>query len=235
MKTKQIYYQNPNKKELACKILSIEPKGNLSNIILDQTIFYPEGGGQPSDRGMLEGKQGSAKIKFVRLIEGEIIHQAQIQGNLKKGDNVKTTLDWNWRYKYMRIHTGGHLLHDVLMTMYKDLIPLRGSHGKKAFLEYKGEISSENKESIESEVNKVLQENLEVVTKATTFEKLEKECKFLPPNLPKNKPPRMIKIGDYSAMPDGGIHVKLTKEIGRIWIANITNNDGKTNIRYGVV
>ncbi|MBU0569556.1 alanyl-tRNA editing protein, partial [Patescibacteria group bacterium] len=199
MKIKQIYYENPNKKELGCKILSIKQKDNLFNIILDQTIFYPEGGGQPSDRGTLEGKQGSAKIKFIRLIDGEIVHQAQIQGDLKKGDNVKTTLDWNWRYKHMRIHTGGHLLHDVLMTTYKNLIPLRGSHGKKAYLEYEGKISPKDKVNIESKVNKALQENLEIVTKATTFEKLEKECKFLPPNLPKNKPLRMIKIGKYSA------------------------------------
>lgn len=228
MKTKQLYYQDPYKKELQCQVLSVEPKGNLQNVILDQTIFFPEGGGQPSDKGML----GEAKVEYVRLINGEIIHQAK--GELKTGKTVKAVLNWNWRYKYMKIHTAGHLLHDVLITMVKDLVPLTGSHGKKAFLEYQGELDVSKKEAIETKVNEVLQKDLPVVTKETTYSELEKECQFLPPNLPKDKPLRMIKIGSYPPMPDGGVHVKSTKEIGKIWIANITSQEGKTRIRYGV-
>ena len=134
----------------------------------------------------------------------------------------------------MRIHTGGHLLHDVLITMYKDLIPLRGSHGKKAFLEYKGKVNPSKKESIEKKVNKILQTDLPVVTKDATYEEFEKECQFVPPNLPKNKKLRMIKIENFPGMPDGGMHVKSTKEIGKIWIANIVNSNNKTTIRYGI-
>lgn len=186
MQTKQIYYQDPYQKELQCKVLSVEPKENLSNIILDQTIFYPEGGGQPSDRGVL----GDAKVEYVRLSDGEIIHQ--VKGKLKVGEDIKAVLDWNWRYKYMRIHTAGHLVHAVLMTMVKDLVPLRGSHGKKAFLEYQGELDISKKEDMERKVNEVLQQDLPVVTKEVSYTELEKECQFLPPNLPKDKPLRMI-------------------------------------------
>lgn len=228
MKTKQIYYKDEYKKELKCKVLSVEPKGNLLNVILDQTIFYPEGGGQPSDRGFLNEE----KVRYVRISDGEIIHQ--VDGELKVGQIVQAKLDWNWRHKYMRIHTAGHLFHDVLMTMVKELVPRRGSHGKKAFLEYQGKIDVSKKEEVEQKVNEVLQQDLPVVTKESTYAELEKECKFLPPNLPRDKPLRMIKIGDYPAMPDGGVHVKSTREIGKIWIANITSQEDKVNIRYGV-
>lgn len=228
MKTKQIYYQDPYKKEIQCKVISIEPKGSLFNVIVDKTIYYPEGGGQPSDRGML----GDAKVKYVRFIEGEIVHQ--VGGELKAKQTVKTVLDWNWRYKYMKIHTAGHLLHDVLITIVDDLTPLRGSHGKKAFLEYQGKLDTSKKEKIEQRVNEILQKDLPVLTKETTYAELEKECQFLPPNLPKDKPLRIIKIGDYPPMPDGGVHVKSTKEIGKIWIANITSQDDKVNVRYRV-
>lgn len=228
MKTKQIYYQNPYLKELSCKVVSFKTNGNLNNLILDQTIFYPEGGGQPSDKGMI----GEAKVEYVRMIDGEIIHQ--IKGELKEGQQIKTVLDWPWRYKYMRIHTAGHLLHDVLMSLANGLIPLRGGHGKKAFLEYQGELDVSLKDKLEAKVNEVLQKGLPVVTKEADYQELEKNCKFLPPNLPRNKPLRMIKIGDYSAMPDGGVHVKTTKEIGKIWIANINSQGNKVNIRYGV-
>lgn len=228
MQTKQIYYTDPYKVELDCKVLSVEPSGNLFNIILDQTIFFPEGGGQPSDRGTI----GDAKVEYVRNSNGEIIHQTT--GKLDKDQEVKSVIDWDWRYKYMKIHTAGHLVHDVLMGMVKTLVPLKGGHGKKAFLEYTGSLDISIKENLESEVNRALQEDLPVVTKEASFGELEKECPFLPANLPKDKSLRMIKIGSYPAMPDGGVHVKSTKEIGKIFIINIAVQDGITNLRYGV-
>jgi len=228
MKTKQSYYEDPYKKELDCKIISVDPSGSLINVICDQTIFYPEGGGQPSDRGTL----GNTKVEYVRMINGEIIHQ--VKGEIKSGDQVKAVLDWNWRYKYMKIHSAGHLLHDVLMTMVKNLKPVKGGHGKKAFIEYQGEIDPNIKEQLETEVNKVAQQGLEIVTKFATYEELVKDCQFLPANLPKDKSFRKIRIGNFSPMPDGGVQVKNTKEIGKIWIANITVQNGLTNIRYGV-
>ena len=228
MQTKQIYYTDPYKFELDSKVLSIEPSGNLFNIILDQTIFFPEGGGQPSDRGTI----GDAKVEYVRNSNGEIIHQTI--GSLDKGQEVKLVIDWDWRYKYMKIHTAGHLIHDVLMGMVKNLIPLKGGHGKKAFLEYTGNLDIAIKENLESEVNRLLQQDLPVATHEVNFEELEKECPFLPANLPKDKALRIIKIGSFSAMPDGGAHEESTKEIGRVFIINIAVQDGITNLRYGV-
>lgn len=229
MKTQQIYYQDPYKQELDCIVISAQQSGNLHNVILDQTIYYPEGGGQPSDKGML----GTARVEYVRMMDGEIIHQ--VKGELKEGETIKAVIDWNWRYKYMQIHTAGHLLHDVLVTIDTNLKPIKGSHGKKAYIEYEGELDISLKEQIETEVNRVAQSGLDVVTKEATYEELEKDCQFLPANLPKNKPLRMIKIGNYPSMPDGGVHVKNTKELGKIWIANIAIVDGKTTVRYGVV
>ncbi len=229
MQTKQVYYEDPYKTELEAKILSVNPQGNLTNVILDQTIFYPGGGGQPSDRGTI----GNAKVEYVRFQNGEIVHQ--VKGEVKEGETVKTAIDWNYRYKYMKIHSAGHLLHDVLMKMVKNLTPTKGGHGKKAFIEYQGATNPTIKEKLEQEVNEIAQQGLEIVTKETTYEELAKECQFLPTNLPKDKPLRMIKIGNFPPMPDGGVQVKNTKEIGKIWIANITSQNGITNIRYGVV
>ena len=118
--------------------------------------------------------------------------------------------------------------------MTKDLTPLRGGHGKKAFIEYKGEIDPAIKDKLEIGVNSILQQDLEIVSKFVTYEELVKQSQFLPPHLPKNKPLRTLKIGSFPAMPDGGVQVKNTKEIGKIWIANITVQNGITNIRYGV-
>lgn len=196
---------------------------------MDKTIFYPEGGGQPSDKGMV----GTSRIEYVRNIDGEVVHQ--VKGELTVGSTVTCVLDWNWRYKHMKIHTAGHLIHDVLTSKTSNLVPTQGSHGKKAYIEYLGNYDPLHKDELEAEVNAVLQKDLPVVTRETTYEELEKLCKFLPPNLPKNKSLRMIQIGDFSPMPDGGVQVKATKEIGKIWIASIVNQEDKTTIRYGVV
>ena len=234
MKTKQIYYQETYLKELVCRVLSSEENGSLVNLILDQTIFYPEGGGQPSDRGVIESKSWSAKVEYVRLINDEIIHQVKPNGEIKVGDETKAKIDWEWRYKYMKIHSAGHLLHDVLMTITQNLSPLRGSHGKKAFLEYEGKIDVAIKDKLEKEVNEKALSGLPIVTQEATYEELVRECQFVPSNLPKSKNLRMIRIGDYHPMPDGGIHVRNTKEIGKIWIANLTSEGNRTVVRYGV-
>ena len=228
MQTKQIYYEEPYLKESEGKVISATYSGGLTNVSLDQTIFYPEGGGQPSDRGTL----GNVKVAYVRFTNGEIIHQ--VKGEITEGQQVKEILDWNWRYKNMRVHSAGHLLHDVLMTFVTNLSPIKGGHGKKAFIEYQGEIDPSIKEKLETEVNKVLQQGLEIVTRYTSYDEIAKEAKFLPPNLPKEKPLRMLKIGSFPPMADGGVQVKNTKEIGEIWIANITVRNGTTNIRYGI-
>ena len=234
MITKQKYYEDPYRQTLEGKIIRVEAKGALYNIVLDQTIFYPEGGGQPSDSGTLQSKSYSTKVEYIRLMNGEIVHQVKSSVEPQVGDVVQENIDWNWRHKYMRIHTAGHLLHDSLMTIYPNLKPLRGSHGKKAELEYEGQIEPSDLDKITSVANDFLNKDLSVVAKEATFDELEKECKFIPPNLPRNKKLRMIKIGDFDGMPDSGVHVKSTKEIGKIWIVNIANTEGKTIIKYGI-
>jgi len=236
MKTKQVYYEDPYKTEVEAAVLEVRENtgGLLRDITLDQTVFFPEGGGQPGDKGEIIGKNGSAKIEYTRLANEEVIHQGKIVDKLIPGEKVIAKIDWKWHYGYMRIHSAGHLLHDVLMTMVKGLIPLRGSHGKKAFLEYSGNLDANIKDSLEKNVNLTLAKDLPIVSKETTWQELEKECQFIPSNLPRTKSLRMIKIGDYPAMPDGGVHIKSTEEIGKIWIANMISESGKVTIRYGV-
>lgn len=234
MTTKQVYYESPYLKELEAKIVSLEQRPNLANIILDQTIFYPEGGGQPSDTGSIKGRDGEAKVEYVRIIEGKITHQAKISGLLNTGDEVNLSIDWNSRLKYMRVHTAGHLLHDVLMTIGSNLVPVKGGHGNKPFIEYKGEFDIVKRQELENKVNEYLLKDLPVSTKEVSYKELMAECKFVPENLPKDKPLRAIKIDEFDMMPDGGVHIKSTKEIGKIWIANITVENGLTNVRYGI-
>lgn len=237
MKTKPIYYQDSYRKETEAVVVKVEESAGslLSSIILNQTVFFPEGGGQPGDRGEIVSRKDLVKIEYTRLINDEIIHQGKIINGLVNDDQVKAKIDWNYRYKYMKIHSAGHLVHDVLMAMVEGLKPLKGSHGKKAYLEYEGEMDAILKEELEEKVNQAIEGDLLVITKDVTYDELAKECQFLPPNLPKDKKLRMLKIGDYPAMPDGGVHVKSTKEIGKVLITDLLSQEGKVRVKYRVV
>jgi len=234
--TKQIYYSDPYKTETEAVITEInENIGSLlRSIILDQTVFYPESGGQPGDKGEVIGQYGTAKIEYTRMMMGEIIHQGKIEGVLKRGEKVIAKIDWNWRYKYMKIHSAGHLIHDVLMTLVSSLKPIKGSHGSKAYLEYEGTMDVILKDKLSELVKEAVENDLPVITKEATYDELIKECQFVPPNLPKDKTLRMIRIGNYKAMPDGGVQVKNTEEIGAVNITDIVSFNEKTIIKYRV-
>ena len=74
--------------------------------------------------------------------------------------------------------------------------------------------------------------DLLIITKEASFEEIQKECQFIPSNLPKDKSLRMLKIGDFSGMPDGGVHVKSTKEIGKIKVEQLPAKTGIYYLRF---
>lgn len=235
MRTRALYYEDPYRTESSARILEVVPKGSGALMELDETIFYPEGGGQPTDQGEIAGDSGRARVELVQLKEGRIWHQGKLDGSLHAGDPVRLALKWSHRYQNMRVHTAGHLLHDVLMTMVDHLTPVKGNHGSKAFVEYAGELDPGRKEELERRVNETLRLDLPVVMKESSYEEIVGQCKFIPPTLPANKPLRTLQIGDFAPMPDGGVHVKTTREVGAVVIQEILCQNNRTTIRYGVV
>src|SRR5581483_4931523 len=232
--TEKIYYEDKYKTELDSSVLAIKMLGGGRAIVeLARTIFYPDGGGQPSDQGEITSETGSMKIDSVRWKDGHIFHEGKLTGNITEGQNTKMSIKWGRRFKNMRVHSAGHLIHDVLMSLKKNLKPLKGNHGEKAFLEYEGELDQAFKEELEKAVNDAVQKNIEIRTWDSSYEEVERLCGTVP-NLPKDKQIRMLQIGDYNPMPDGGVQVKSTVEIGRIVIHHITTENGKSTIRYGV-
>jgi Ser-tRNA(Ala) deacylase AlaX len=234
LETKLAYMDDAYLKELKSHVLNIAEKGKLREIILDSTIFYPEGGGQPPDKGDIIGESGIAKIKHVQL-EGSVVkHQCTIQGEIKVGEIVLCKINWSYRYRNMRYHTGGHIIHDAIMQIYPNLKPIRGSHSKKAFIEYQGVLKKDMRQEIEVISNKLVEENLEVITKVVTYDELVKECSFVPQNLPRNKPLRIVAISGFEPIPCGGTHVKYTNEVGKVRITEIKEAQGKILIGYKV-
>lgn len=110
MPTEQVYYAEPYRKEIEATVVSVD--GN--RVVLDRTICYPEGGGQPGDRGML----GDRPILDTRKGEdGAIVHLVDHPA-CRPGDVVRVALDWPHRYFYMQMHAAQHLLSGLLFTHF---------------------------------------------------------------------------------------------------------------------
>jgi len=210
MNTQQLYYEDPASEQFSAEITSVDHlRGNIFAVELSRTAFFPQGGGQPSDQGTIEGPGGALKVKVVRSENDGIVHEGDLSGELHAGEEVMT-------------------------EQAPELVAQKGGHGDKAFLEYRGEIPAEVAEGLQDAVNEVVKENLPVRSWESSLEELEELCSSLPPNLPGGKALRAIKIGDFDAMPDGGVHVAGTAEIGEVVIHHVKTEDGKATVRYGV-
>lgn len=105
--TRLLYYEDAYLKEAKAKVLEVKDNA----LLLDQTIFYPTGGGQPHDRGWINGVE---VLDVYKDEEGNVWHVVKELEKFKPGDEVELKLDWEYRYKLMRIHSALHLLENVL-------------------------------------------------------------------------------------------------------------------------
>lgn len=240
MKTKPIYLENPYLKEIEATILeSILEKEGTWRLILDQTIFYPMGGGQPTDQGNFTFSDGSiAEVYQVLLKDGEINHYVRSASKPISGDKIKGMIDWERRYKNMRVHSAGHVIDFAIYLLdYTPhmLHPLKGDHGKKPFIQYSGSVGKDIKKEVQEKVNELIDKNLKFTWGFESLEDLEKEAIYLQPGLPKNKPLRALRLEGVGTVADGGTIVASTKEVGQIIISSIEDNGSETTVRYLVI
>ena len=235
--TKLLYLTDSYKQEAKAKVVEVKKQANQTGVILDQTIFYPQGGGQPSDVGSIEGKNGSIKVTQVAYNQGKPIHFGKLEGNLQKGRVVSLKLDWRRRYNNMRLHSAGHIVHEAVMKVAHGIEPIEGMHGigGKLYLKYKGIIDRTLIPQIQEKTTEIVASNKNISTKLVSLKKLKKESGWVPKNLPKNKPLRIVRIAGFAPIPDGGTQVKKTKETGAINISDIDYENGHSVVKYQVL
>ena len=207
-------------------------------VILDRTVFYPQGGGQPGDTGWLSW--GGNEVVVSNAIKGEgdrIV--LQIEGEKPTvGRDITQRLDWDRRLAHMRVHTGLHLLSVV--------IPLAVTGGAitavKGRLDFNMPDPLENKDALEQQLNDLIARDLPVTESWITDAELEAN-----PGLVKTmsvQPPkgaghvRLIRIGAGAAQVDlqpcGGTHVASTGEIGRVTLGKVEKK-GAQNRRVNML
>ncbi len=227
--TELLYLNDSYLKEFEARVVKAE--GNRAE--LDQTAFYPESGGQPSDRGrIISGGEEFLLVK-ARKQAGSVVHELDREG-LKAGDAVKGVIDWAWRYKMMRMHTAAHIITMAVQSIMPEALVTGGQIGfEESRDDYAlQELSPEMVKEIEEKANSIVKQGLEVKAyelpreEAFKLPQLFKLRDVLPPGIPRI---RIVQIAeDRNAC--GGTHVKNTSEVGRIKITR-TKSKGRDNKR----
>ena len=227
--TSEIFRDDPYKKECEAKILDFGDNW----IILDQTVFYAEGGGQLGDTGLIKAGQQEIQIENTIKENNLIKHIFNSKFDFEIGDNVTCIIDWDRRYKLMKMHTSLHLLCSLVNAKVTG-----GSVGDgKGRLDFNLDFKP-NKDELKDNLNDLIQGNHDITISWISAQELDKNpnlvktMSVLPPRT--NGSIRMVRIGhniDYQ--PCGGTHVKNTSEIGLVEI-NKVENKGKLNKRVAI-
>ena len=223
------------------EILSVEEDadGNTS-IILKSTLFYPQGGGQPSDRGYLISEGSRFRILKVQFDQGVVYHRGEFEeGEMEAGQTVAQQVDEDCR-KVNRInHSAGHLIDVAMLNCGYEFHPTKGYHFPDSpYVEYAGIILPEEREEarlqLQQEVEKLIDNGGAV--KAFVVENKEAlldHCSFVPEYVPSDKPIRVVKVAGVGC-PCGGTHVNDIGEVRGLVVTKVKVKSGKTRINYKV-
>jgi|TARA_B110000037_G_scaffold198881_1_gene238160 misacylated tRNA(Ala) deacylase len=199
-------------------------------IILDKTIFYPEGGGQPGDIGKILYNGKNIEIIGTRYQNKKIVHLIEKNNFLKINDKIDINLNWDIRYSHMKVHTCLHLLCSIIPA------PVTGGSigDARGRLDFDIDIKPD-KELILKQLNDLLNQDHLISINEITDDELDQNPELI--RTMSVKPPRgsgkirMISIGDgIDYQPCGGTHVNKTSEIGIVTSIKIENK-GKMNKR----
>lgn len=232
--TENLYHLNAYLKQFDAEVTAIEPE--IHAVALNQTAFYPGGGGQPNDSGWLIEKSNKMAIIKVKKVNNEIWHFIDQNSPLPEtGSKVQGEIDWHRRFQLMRTHSAMHVLCGVVFRDFGALVTGGNMEPLEGRMDFEFEtMSKELVEVIENTVNSEIKAGHPIVAKI-----LPREEAFKIPDLIRTKinllPPqiseiRTIEIVGLDLQADGGTHVNNTKEIGRVHISDYKSK-GKINKR----
>lgn len=213
MKTECLFYTHSSKYDFEAQVIDFQAHHKSSCIVLDQTYFYPEGGGQPSDRGFIE----NFVIHDVQIKNNLVYHYTQTPINpLQKGEIVSCHVDSCHRHHHMQQHTGQHVFSAVAFKNF-NAQTLAMHIGKDYVTIDFDRFFSENEVNIlESLANEMILKNLSIQAIYPRKEELD--------NLPLRRQPqvsenlRLIEIENLDLTPCGGLHFSSTAHVGILHI-----------------
>jgi Ser-tRNA(Ala) deacylase AlaX len=235
--TELVYLSEMSLLTLEAEVLRVDPGERLS-IVLDRTVFYPQGGGQPSDTGRLDSAEGSFLVEDVRWFDGEVRHSGSSErGELRAGDRVQLAVDRERRELNTRLHSAGHVVDMAVHRLGFGWIPGKGYHFPQGpYVEYEGRLDRDREELVQlldTEAGALVDADFATEMRFVEVDELPAYCRFIPENLPVGKPVRVVLYHDFGVA-CGGTHVSRLGEIGRIRVRKLKGKGGQVRVSYAI-
>ena len=224
--TKKLYWEQPYSRDFTAKIAG----SNGTQVELDQTLFYPRGGGVSCDTGVL----GGVKVVETSKEGDKILHTLESPANFAIGQTVTGKVDWDRRHRLMRMHTAGHLLSALFYSGAKCLITGNQIDVDRSRMDFSLEVFDRSQiESFVKEANKLITDDAPVKSyflERSEALKIPDMVKLAEAAPPVEAQLRIVEIAGIDRQADGGLHVAHLNEIGKIELLKLENK-GKTNRR----
>lgn len=224
MPTKKLFYQSAYLTECTSQMIKTIKKEDGNYIVLEETVFYPTGGGQPHDEGLING----ITVLDVVLEDDEVLHKVE---RLPETTEVQCQIDWKRRFDHMQQHSGQHMLSAVCRDLYQAMTVSfhLGIDSCSIDIELP-EVKAEQLTAIELEVNRRIYQNLKIESYFVTPEQMSQLDLVKPPKVTENI--RIVEIQGVEHNACGGTHVSSTGELGMIKLLKAEKQKGNTRIYF---
>jgi alanyl-tRNA synthetase len=236
--TKRLYYHDPYLTRFSARVVENLQWEGQPAVVLDRTAFYPTGGGQPTDTGLLRetgmagGTAVPGDVPVVEVVEraedGEVVH---VLARPMKAQEVEGEVNWDRRFDLMQQHTGQHILSAVFLEAFEaNTVGFHLSDEYATIDLDRAPLSAEDLFKVEDLVNSIVFENREAVARFVPDEEV--------PSLPLRKalahegPVRVVEIPDLDCSACGGTHVRATGEVGLIKITRSERRGDETRVEF---
>jgi len=196
MPTKKLFWEDPYRREFDATVIRAE----ANRVVMDQTCFYARGGGQAADTGDIQG----IRVVGVESEASDIVHILEKDAPFKAGDMVHGRVDWDRRYRIMRLHSAAHIVYYVMPKVFGESCKpassgLLDDQKERADYQFVEKLDREKLKQVEEEANRIIAEERAIVT----WTDQDSESRFW-------------KMDPFPVMACGGTHVRDSREIGRI-------------------
>lgn len=216
--TKKLYDLDSHRRDFTAAVLRCDADGERYAVVLDQTLFFPEGGGQPADTGVL----GGARVLDVQITQEAIVHYTDAP--LTPGAQVRGEIDWPQRFRRMQGHSGEHIISGLIHSEYG--LDNVGFHlGQDTItMDYNGELTWPQLMHIEQLANEAVYRNVPIRTEYPSPEQLAQMTYRSKLDLTEDV--RIVTVEGYDVCACCAPHVSCTGEIGAIKFTSVMRHRG---------
>jgi alanyl-tRNA synthetase len=230
-RTDLLYLREMDIRESQVRVIKAIPeKRTHAYLVLDQTIFHPKGGGQPSDRGIIRSREYEVTVKKAIHYKGVVIHWARVIRGIPSEGEATCVLDWPYRHLVMRRHTAAHLLDHCLAQAVGTRVQTTDSWlDEPCYVGYAGNAPSEDAlRRTEALANRMIVKGAPVNIRFLSAQQAKELLQNAPnyERLPDLAEVRTVTIDGCQPIPCGGTHVSNLSHIGEVSVVNAERLSG---------